>query len=116
MGPEAAEVNRHLVSGQTVYLKKDASETTDRYGRLLRYVFLPDGTFVNADLVRLGYAQVSTYPPHLRYQSLFSEMEGEARVEGYGLSACFSSSFCSDCRFGRSMTPVPFGTQAPIGL
>lgn len=84
MGPEAAEANRRLVDGQIVYLEKDVSET-DRYGRLLRYVFLANGVFVNAELVRQGYAQVSTYPPDVRYQSLFLEMQREAREAGRGL-------------------------------
>jgi endonuclease YncB( thermonuclease family) len=84
MGPEASEANRQLVEGQTVYLEKDVSET-DKYGRLLRYVFLADGTFVNAELVRLGYAQVSTYPPDVRYQDLFLQMQQEAREAGRGL-------------------------------
>jgi len=84
MGPEAAGANRRLVGGQTVYLEKDISET-DRYGRLLRYVFLADGTFVNAELVRLGYAQVATYPPDVRYQSLFLEMQQKAREAARGL-------------------------------
>ena len=84
MGREASAANEELVGGQTVYLEKDVSET-DRYGRLLRYVFLADGTFVNAELVRLGYAQVSTYPPDVRYQELFLEMQEEAREAGRGL-------------------------------
>ena len=84
MGPEACDSNRRLVEGKTVYLEKDVSET-DQYGRLLCYVFLPDGTFVNAELVRLGYAQVSTYPPDVRYQDLFLEMQQEARDSGVGL-------------------------------
>jgi micrococcal nuclease len=50
---EATAANRNLVGGQTVYLEKDVSET-DQYDRLLRYVYLPDGTFVNAELVRQG--------------------------------------------------------------
>ncbi len=84
MGPEASEANRQLVEGRTVYLERDVSET-DRYGRLLRYVFLEDGTFVNAELVRLGYALVSTYPPDVRYQDLFLRMQEEAREAGRGL-------------------------------
>ncbi|MHC4791110.1 MAG: thermonuclease family protein [Planctomycetota bacterium] len=36
-----------------------------QYGRLLGYVFLPDGTFVNAELVKKGYAKVYTYPPNV---------------------------------------------------
>jgi micrococcal nuclease len=84
MGPEACDCNRRLVEGKTVYLEKNVSET-DQYGRLLCYVFLPDGTFVNAELVRLGYAQVSTYPPDVRYQDLLLEMQQEARDHGVGL-------------------------------
>ncbi|MCL4267622.1 MAG: thermonuclease family protein [Anaerolineae bacterium] len=57
----ATAANGLLVEGQTVTLVKDVSET-DRYGRLLRYVYLPDGIFVNAELVAQGYAQVATFP------------------------------------------------------
>jgi endonuclease YncB( thermonuclease family) len=102
MGPEASEANRNLVGGKTVYLEKDVSET-DKYGRLLRYVFLDDGTFVNAELVRLGYAQVSTYPPDVKYQDLFLEMQQEARDAGRGL-------------WGPTPTPLPVpptATPAP---
>jgi micrococcal nuclease len=84
MGPEASEANRSLVEGQIVYLEKDVSDT-DRYGRLLRYVYLPDGLFVNAELVRLGYAHASTYPPDVKHQDLLLEMQREAREAGRGL-------------------------------
>jgi micrococcal nuclease len=84
MGPEASAANRRLVAGQTVYLEKDVSET-DRYGRLLRYVYLADGLFVNAELVRLGYAHASTYPPDVKHQDHFLEMQREAREAGRGL-------------------------------
>jgi micrococcal nuclease len=84
MGPEASAANKALVGGKRVYLEKDLSET-DQYGRLLRYVFLPEGTFVNAELVRLGYAQVSTYPPDVRYVDLYLEMQRAAQAAGRGL-------------------------------
>jgi micrococcal nuclease len=84
LGPEAAEANRRLVAGELIYLEKDVSET-DRFGRLLRYVYLPDGTFVNAELVRLGYAQASTYPPDVKHQDLLLEMQVQAREAGRGL-------------------------------
>ena len=84
MGPEASQANKEMVSGQTVYLEKDVSET-DRYGRLLRYVYLPDGLFVNAELVRLGYAEVSTFPPDVRYQDLFLQLQQQARAANRGL-------------------------------
>ncbi len=83
-GPEATAANAHMVAGQTVYLEKDVSET-DRYGRLLRYVFLADGTHVNAELVRRGYAQVSTYPPDVKYQELYQELQTVAREAERGL-------------------------------
>jgi micrococcal nuclease len=86
MGPEASEANRKLVEGQTVYLEMDVSET-DRYGRLLRYVYLADGLFVNAELVRLGYAHAVTFPPDVKYQDLLLEMQREAREAGRGLWA-----------------------------
>ncbi len=84
MGPEASAANKELVMGETVWLEKDISET-DRYGRLLRYVFLEDGTFVNAELVRRGFAQVVTYPPDVKYHDLFLAMQQEAREAGRGL-------------------------------
>ena len=71
-GREASARNKALVSGERVYLEKDVSET-DQYGRLLRYVWLGDGTMVNATLVAEGYAQVATYPPDVRYVDMFLE-------------------------------------------
>jgi len=84
IGPEASAANKALVTGKVVYLEKDISET-DRYGRLLRYVFLADGTFVNGELVRQGYAQAITYAPDVKYQELLRALEREARDEGRGL-------------------------------
>ena len=82
-GPEAAAKNEELVGGKIVGLEKDVSET-DRYGRLLRYVYVGD-LMVNAELVWLGYAQVSTYPPDVRYQGLFLQLQWEARAAERGL-------------------------------
>lgn len=84
MGPEASAMNKSLVQYKFVLLERDVSET-DRYGRLLRYVYLEDGMFVNAELVRLGYAQVSTYPPDVKYKDLFLAMQQEAQNDGVGL-------------------------------
>ncbi len=61
LAQEATRVNQSLVGGKTVLLEKDVSET-DRYGRLLRYVYVGE-VFVDAELVRLGYAQAVSYPP-----------------------------------------------------
>ena len=81
---EATEANRQMVAGQTVTMVKDVSET-DRNGRLLRYIYLDDGTFVNAELVQQGYAVMVTFPPDVEYQELFQELEREARQAGRGL-------------------------------
>lgn len=100
-GQAATEKNRQLVEGKKVRLEEDVSET-DQYGRLLRYVFLEDGAFVNETLVRLGYAHSVTYPPDVKYQKLFQEAETEARNNSRGL--------WSDCQ-GQKATVAPAETQ-----
>jgi endonuclease YncB( thermonuclease family) len=88
MGPEASAANRRLVDGKRVVLEKDVSET-DRYGRLLRFVWIhrADGwLFVNAELLREGYAQVTTYPPDVKYaDTVFLRMQRLAREHNRGL-------------------------------
>lgn len=85
-GPEATAANRRLVEGRKVYLLKDVSET-DRFNRLLRYVFLADGTHVNAELVRQGYAQVATFPPNVKREAEMRAAQQEAMEAGRGLWA-----------------------------
>jgi endonuclease YncB( thermonuclease family) len=107
MGPEATEANRDLVGGKTVYLEKDVSET-DQYGRLLRYVFLVSGTFVNAELVRQGYAQAVSYPPDVKYQELLVGAQEEARENGRGLWAAPTATSVPP-----TITPPPASPTAP---
>lgn len=86
-GKEAAEKNKEWVLGREVRLEKDISET-DRYGRLLRYVYVRMGEtelMVNEGLVREGFAHASSYPPDIKYQERFSIAEAEAREVGRGL-------------------------------
>lgn len=84
-----------LKTGQTIYLQKDVSET-DKYGRLLRYVWLEQPTDVdsetevrakmyNARLLLEGYAQLSTYPPDVKYVEMFTGFQKEARESDKGL-------------------------------
>jgi len=82
-GREAFEVNRRLVSGKAVRLEYDRRRR-DRYGRLLAYVYV-DSVFVNAELVRLGYAQVSTYKENQRYHREFQRLQQEAIAARRGL-------------------------------
>lgn len=90
LAEETTLVNANLVEGQVVELEKDVSET-DIYGRLLRYVYVRD-TFVNAELVALGYAWSKSYPPDVRYDELFSQLQIQAQEAGLGLWASTTSS------------------------
>jgi endonuclease YncB( thermonuclease family) len=83
---EATEVNQRLVENQIVELERDITET-DRHGRLLRYVYLDDGSLVNAELVRLGVAIAHTYPPDIKHQELINDKEQEAKNAGAGFWA-----------------------------
>lgn len=82
-GKEASDFNKRLVEGRTVQLVFDV-EQRDRYGRLLAYVYLYS-LFVNAELVRQGYAQVSTVPPNVKHAELFVRLQREAREANRGL-------------------------------
>ena len=83
-GKEASEANRRLVDGKTVRLEFDVQQL-DKYGRTLAYVYLKDGTFVNAWLVENGYAMVMTVPPNVKHQELFLKIQREAREARKGL-------------------------------
>lgn len=85
-GKIASAYTKQLLEGKKVKLEKDVSET-DKYGRLLRYIYLEDGTFVNELLVKEGYAKVSTYPPDVMYADMFVEAERYARENNKGLWA-----------------------------
>jgi len=82
-GKEATKTNSELVEGKKVRLESDVADR-DKYGRLLRYVYVDD-LMVNAELVRLGYAYSSSYPPNVKYQQLFLQLEREAREQEKGL-------------------------------
>ena len=87
----ASAYNERLVAGERVRLVYDV-ERRDRYGRLLAYVYRArDGLFVNAELVRRGYAQPLTVPPNVRHADRFRDLAARARREGAGLWASCSS-------------------------
>lgn len=87
-GREASNENKRLVLEKDVILEKDISET-DKFGRLLRFVYLPleDGStlFVNDYLVREGFAYASTYPPDVKFSDQFKAAEQQAREGNRGL-------------------------------
>jgi micrococcal nuclease len=85
-GEEASNFAKHYLNGATVRLAGDV-EPRDRYGRMLAYVWLRDGTFWNALLAAEGYAQQLTIPPNVTYADLFRRLVGEARRNDRGLWA-----------------------------
>jgi micrococcal nuclease len=88
LGPEASAANAAMVAGKQVVLEKDVSET-DQYGRLLRYVWVQSGggwLLVNLELLRMGLATVTTYPPDVKYVDwLYLPAQREAQAAGLGL-------------------------------
>ncbi len=103
-----AEATTHLVEltppGTVVLLERDVSDT-DRYGRLLRYVWVErHGAWilVNEELVRLGAARARDYPPDTRYSERLAAAQREARSHKHGLwGAC------------DAPTPSPVATREP---
>jgi micrococcal nuclease len=88
-GRAAGQANRELVEGERVRLVEDV-ESHDRYGRRLAYVYrVRDDLFVNAELVRRGFATPATFAPNVAHADEFADLARGARREGRGLwSAC----------------------------
>jgi micrococcal nuclease len=86
----ASATNAALVEGQDIILERDVSDT-DRYDRLLRNVWLVDSggsqVLVNLELVRLGFATVTTFPPDEKYEALLTSAQAAAQTEALGLWA-----------------------------
>jgi micrococcal nuclease len=86
-GPQASGFNHRLVEGRRVRLVF-GEERRDRYGRLLAYVYL-DKRFVNAELVRRGFAETLNIPPNDRFAGRLKRLELAAARSGRGLwGAC----------------------------
>ncbi len=80
---EASEFTRRMIEGKTILLEYDGKRS-DRYGRLLAYVYLHDGTFLNAEIIKQGYGFAYTRYP-FNYLDEFRNYEREARENGKGL-------------------------------
>lgn len=81
---EAMQYNRDLVEGKTVRLEVDSKERTDRYGRLLAYLFVGE-VFVNEKILERGLAKVMVIPPHTKYTGVLKKAAKEARRQRHGL-------------------------------
>ena len=85
---QAKEFNKKLVEKKVIKIEKDVSEK-DKFGRLLRYVYVDDvsttsALFVNEYLVKQGFAIVSTYPPDVKYIGDLLLAQQEARENNRG--------------------------------
>ena len=86
LGTQASVFTRRHLAGQRVELEADV-RARDRNGRLLAYVWRPDGTLFNLVLLRDGYAEVYTVAPNVRYAAVFLACQREARAAQRGLWA-----------------------------
>ena len=84
LGRRASAFTKELCLGKKVRLEYDV-DRFDRYKRTLAYVYLEDGTFINAKIVQEGFAQVMTVVPNVKYADLFIKLQNEAREASRGL-------------------------------
>jgi micrococcal nuclease len=85
-GMRAYEFTKQLTDGKRVRLEFD-TEKYDKYNRILAYVFLEDGTFVNGRIVEEGYASLTHFKLNVKYTDLLSRLYREARENKRGLWA-----------------------------
>ena len=85
LGKLASDYVRNFVEGKKVYLVKEPYyDDRDKYGRLLRWVYLEDGTFINGKIISDGYAQVFEKFPVSKIDEL-RKLQREARENNRGL-------------------------------
>lgn len=90
-GKKASRFTKRLIEGERVELRFGA-ERRDRYDRLLAYVYLGE-RFVNAELVRQGYARTLEIAPNVDFAAKFARLQQSAANAGRGLwGACPGSS------------------------
>lgn len=80
-GTTASDYTKSLVEGKRVYLEF-GKQKYDRYNRMLAYVYLENGTFLNAHLLEVGMANVATFPPNIEHLALFESIEKERELHG----------------------------------
>ena len=82
-GKEASAFTKRMVEGKQVRIEYD-QERRDKYGRLLAYIYLEDGTFLNAEILKQGYGFAYTRFP-FKYLDEFRGYEKDARENSRGL-------------------------------
>lgn len=82
-GKESSDFTKKIVTGKKVYLEYDL-QRRDKYGRLLAYVYLENGIFINAEIIKQGYGFAYTKYP-FKYLDEFRHYEKLARENNIGL-------------------------------
>lgn len=100
----ATEANRALLGDGMLYLEPDQSDR-DNFGRLLRFVYTGDGTFVNRELVFQGWAQPVEYSPDISRATEFRQMARDAAEAKRGFWSG-TSPYDGAMPYGLSQGPV----------
>lgn len=105
-GREASDYAKSaLTPGLTVGLESDPTQDNrDKYDRLLRYIWLPDGVLFNLQTIAAGYAHEYTYSQPYKYQSQFKDAERQAREAEIGL---WSPTTCAGNTQQAAAQPAP---------
>ncbi|KUG03311.1 nuclease(snase)domain [hydrocarbon metagenome] len=114
-GREASNYTKSRLTDQQIELELDVQDR-DQYGRLLAYVWIGSELF-NETLVRQGYAQLSTYPPNVKYVDRFTAAQTVARNASlglWGIEQTASGSDSSNNRLDNKNNP-PAGSYKYIG-
>lgn len=112
-GREASNRGHQILDGQTVYLEADPTQgERDKYGRTLRYLWLPDGRSYEWTMIDDGYAHEYTYDAPYRYQADFKAAQRDAMEHNRGL---WSSATCNgDTTQAAAGQPIATSTPRPV--
>ena len=86
VGEQALDFAQNFLQGKYIRLEFDAQKKNDAY-ETLAYAYLPDGTFVNAEILRQGFANLKIIPPNTKYIQALRKAYQEARKEKRGLQS-----------------------------
>lgn len=111
---EASAKAKETLAGKKVRLEADPSQgERDKYGRLLRYIFLEDGTFFNQMMIEDGYSHEYTYNTPYKYQQDFKQAETRAREGKKGLWGDLCNGDTAQAAKSSTTTPVPVPILIP---
>lgn len=102
-GKEASYKMNQLVFGKSISLEADTTQgDRDKYGRLLRFIFLDDGTDVNKEMIEMGFAFEYTYGLPYKYRDAYIVAEKYAHTNELGL---WNSQYCGvEHKYGKWQT------------